>query len=42
MQLGKLGVWYFFDSLSSQAAAEAAKRIAEALRASGVRPAREA
>jgi probable F420-dependent oxidoreductase len=27
MQLGKLGVWYFFDSLSSQAAAEAAKRI---------------
>ena len=27
MELGQLGVWYFFDGLSSPAAAEAAKRI---------------
>ena len=27
MQLGKLGVWYFFDGISSPDAAEAAKRI---------------
>lgn len=27
MELGKLGVWYFFDGLSSPAAAAAAKRI---------------
>ena len=27
MQLGKTGVWYFFDSISSQAAAAAAQRI---------------
>ena len=27
MNLGKLGVWYFFDAMSSEEAAEAAKRI---------------
>ena len=27
MKLGKLGVWYFFDAMSSREAADTAKRI---------------
>ena len=29
MEVGKLGVWYFFDAMSSEDAAETAKKIEE-------------